>query len=107
MRHAGRNILDIDPYLEPFKGDLELRMERFSGKRRELLGEDGNLVEFANGYEYFGFHRTEETGLARCERIRRCTAGEREAGEMMAVYEYLHEKHIEKAGEIKAMLAMF
>ena len=40
-------------------------------------------------YARYGFHRTEETGLARCERIRRCTAGEREAGEMMAVSDTL------------------
>ena len=27
--------------------------------------------------------------------------------EMMAVYDYLHEKHIEEAGEVKAMQAMY
>ncbi|MBQ7936430.1 MAG: hypothetical protein IJ333_08845 [Clostridia bacterium] len=51
-------ILKIDPYLEPHKADLELRMEQYQIKRKELAGEQGSLTDFANGYEYFGFHRT-------------------------------------------------
>ena len=50
-------ILDIDPYLEPFEKDIALRRELFEKKRRELVGR-GKLTDFANGYEYFGFHRT-------------------------------------------------
>ncbi len=52
-------ILEIDPYLEPFEKDIELRMSLFKEKRASLLGELKNLSEFANGYKYFGFHRTE------------------------------------------------
>ncbi len=51
-------ILKIDPYLAPHKADLELRLEQYQTKRNELAGERGSLSEFANGYEYFGFHRT-------------------------------------------------
>lgn len=40
-------------------------------------------------YARYGFHRGEETGAAKYERIRRCTSGEREAGEMLAVYDTL------------------
>ncbi len=54
-------IIDIDPYLEPFENDLILRQEGFAKKKRELLEDssEASLVDFANGYEYFGFHRTE------------------------------------------------
>ncbi len=51
-------ILKIDPYLAPFEGDLNLRMDLYKGKKAELVGKDGSLVDFANGHKYFGFHRT-------------------------------------------------
>ncbi len=53
------NILRIDPYLEPYRGDIALRMERYRETRRGLVGEDGDLTGFANGHRYFGFHKTE------------------------------------------------
>ncbi|MEE1025555.1 MAG: alpha-amylase family glycosyl hydrolase, partial [Acutalibacteraceae bacterium] len=53
-------ILQIDPYLEPFKEDLELRVSLFEKKRKELLGKNENIVQFASGYEYFGIHTTDE-----------------------------------------------
>ena len=52
-------IFEHDPYLLPFEADIEQRMKNFENKKRELVGEGGSLSEFANGYEYFGFHRTE------------------------------------------------
>ena len=52
-------ILEIDPYLAPYEEDLKLRMDLYKHKRKELIGKAGNSVEFANGYQYFGFHRTE------------------------------------------------
>ncbi|MCZ8491201.1 alpha-amylase family glycosyl hydrolase [Lactococcus lactis] len=51
------NILDYDPYLEPFKEDLSLRLFEFARTKKRLLGTDGSLVDFANGYKYFGFHQ--------------------------------------------------
>ena len=53
------NILKIDPYLEPYKADLLQRMENYKNKRAELVGR-GSLVDFANGYEFFGIHRTKK-----------------------------------------------
>lgn len=53
-------ILDIDPYLAPFSDDIDLRMKLFGDKKKELLGNVQNLVDFANGYEYFGFHRLDD-----------------------------------------------
>ncbi len=51
-------ILEIDPYLKSFENDIDLRMDKYKRKRYELLGDKGNIVEFANGHNYFGFHRT-------------------------------------------------
>ena len=51
------NILNIDPYLAPYAGDIALRMEQYRETRRSLVGEDGSLTDFANGYQYFGLHK--------------------------------------------------
>ena len=51
------NILDYDPYLAPFKEDLSLRLFEFARTKKRLLGTDGSLVDFANGYKYFGFQQ--------------------------------------------------
>ena len=48
-------IVEIDPYLEPYAEDLRLRAELF----RQAKTACGDLVSFANGHLYFGFHRTE------------------------------------------------
>ncbi len=56
-------ITTIDPYLEPYAGEIELRMDRFRAKRAQLAGNEEMLLNFANGYLYFGIHRT-ETGWA-------------------------------------------
>ena len=53
-------IIRIDPYLEPFSGEIDLRMERFIGKRRQLVGDEGSLKDFANGHMYFGIQKTED-----------------------------------------------
>lgn len=51
-------ILEIDPYLTPFAGDIELRMNRYEEMKRRLLGGAyADLSAFANGHLYFGFNR--------------------------------------------------
>ena len=57
-KDAKLKILEIDPYLTPFEGDLNLRMQNFASKKQELVGKRGKLTTFANGHKYFGFHRT-------------------------------------------------
>ncbi len=58
-------ILEIDPYLEPYEEDLKLRMELYRKKRSELIGKRGNIVAFAEGYKYFGIHRTKNGWIYR------------------------------------------
>ncbi len=53
-------ILKIDPILEAYEDDINLRMDNYKRKKAELLGEGKSLVDFANGYQYFGFHRTKK-----------------------------------------------
>lgn len=50
-------IFEYDPYLKPFESDIVRRMENYAQKRNALVGEKGSLAEFANGHEYFGFHK--------------------------------------------------
>ena len=52
-------IFERDPALLPYERDIEQRMINYAQKKRELVGERGKLCDFANGYEYFGFHKTE------------------------------------------------
>ncbi|MBE6553429.1 MAG: 1,4-alpha-glucan-branching enzyme [Ruminococcaceae bacterium] len=51
-------IFDYDPALLPYEQDILQRMENYKQKKRELVGTRGRLCDFANGHEYFGFHRT-------------------------------------------------
>ncbi len=53
-------ILEYDPYLEPFAGDIQLRMDNYARKRYELVGQQGSLSDFANGHLFFGFHKTKD-----------------------------------------------
>jgi 1,4-alpha-glucan branching enzyme len=55
---AGFKIVKIDPYLEQYRHDLELRMNRYFEVKKTLLGENGCFKDFANGHKYFGFHRS-------------------------------------------------
>ncbi len=59
MAKAPLRIIDIDPYLAPFESDLNLRMQNYYRKKKELAGK-GSLLDFANGHRYFGFHRQNE-----------------------------------------------
>ncbi len=56
--NAPYQITEIDPWLSPFSGDIELRMDRFKEKRQQLAGDSDTLEHFANGFMFFGFHRT-------------------------------------------------
>lgn len=53
-------ILEIDPYLKPHKADIELRMTRYYKKLGELLESQKSLMDFANGFNFFGFHKTKD-----------------------------------------------
>ncbi len=56
---TSQKIMKIDPWLQNYASDIRLRMNRHAAVRRELLGERADLTSFANGYIYYGIHRTE------------------------------------------------
>lgn len=51
-------ILNYDPILKHFEGDINLRMDLYRKKHKELVKRGKTLADFANGHHYFGFHRT-------------------------------------------------
>ena len=56
MKHK---IFKFDKNLAEYEADFDLRMNRYKGKLAQLIPEGGSLSDFANGYAYFGFHKTE------------------------------------------------
>ena len=58
VEKALQNLQQIDPYLEPYLGEVRMHLERFRSYRRVLV-KNRSLVDFANGYLYFGFQRTD------------------------------------------------
>lgn len=55
----GYKIFERDPQLIPYEYDIKMRMDSYKSKKRELLGARGDLCEFADAHEYFGFHKTD------------------------------------------------
>ncbi|MCD8052085.1 MAG: alpha amylase C-terminal domain-containing protein [Clostridiales bacterium] len=53
-------ILELNPQLQPFEGDIQLRMDNYARKKAQLVGDGRTLNEFANAYLYFGFHHVED-----------------------------------------------
>jgi len=52
-------IFQYDKKLKEFSGDFDLRMDRYQKKYKELVPDGSTLADFANGHNYFGFHKTE------------------------------------------------
>ena len=59
QKQPNYKILSIDPWLKPYYKDIALRMDLCTRARQKLLGDKADLASFANGYIYYGFHRTE------------------------------------------------
>jgi 1,4-alpha-glucan branching enzyme len=55
----GYKILDYDYMLKNYEGDINLRMENLKHCKERLLAKGQSLSDFSNGYEYFGFHKTD------------------------------------------------
>ena len=52
-------ILELNPQLAPFAGDIDLRMFLYRATRDRILTEGQSLNDFANAYEFFGFHHVD------------------------------------------------
>ena len=49
-------IMELNPQLMPFAGDIDLRMFLYRATKQKLMPQGGKLNDFANASEYFGFH---------------------------------------------------
>ena len=56
-------VLELNPQLIPFAGDIEARMYLYNTTKARLLSEGQTLKEFANGYRYYGFHHVVLPGV--------------------------------------------
>ena len=52
-------ILELNPQLMPFQGDIDLRMHLYHHTKWRLLGDKMTLNEFANAHDYFGIHHVD------------------------------------------------
>ena len=52
-------LLELNPQLQDFAGDIDLRMFLYRATKGRILTGDQTLNEFANAHNYYGFHRTE------------------------------------------------
>ena len=53
-------ILEKMPELRPFEGDLNLRADLYRSKRKQILGKKRKLTNFANAYNWYGFHKLKD-----------------------------------------------
>ena len=58
-------VLELTPQLEPFKRDIELRMELYRNTKNRLLSGGGTLKDFANAHHYFGIHHLDGSWVYR------------------------------------------
>ncbi len=49
-------ILDLNPQLKDFAGDIDLRMSLYHAARQRILLPGQTLSDFANAHDYYGFH---------------------------------------------------
>jgi 1,4-alpha-glucan branching enzyme len=59
---VGYKILELDPWLSSFEGDINLRMDRLDRLKSRLIPRGGGITGFANGHLYYGFFRDGENG---------------------------------------------
>ncbi len=52
-------IMDLNPQLMPYAGDINLRMFLYRATKQKLMPEGGRLTDFANAPAYFGFHHVD------------------------------------------------
>ena len=50
-------IIEKDPALKHYEGDINMRMERYEEKKKQLLGSLKTIKDFANAHKYYGFHK--------------------------------------------------
>ena len=49
-------LLELNPQLQDYAGDIDLRMFLYRATKNRILGEGQTLNDFANAHNYYGFH---------------------------------------------------
>ena len=49
-------LLELNPQLQNYAGDIDLRMFLYRATKNRILAEDQTLNDFANAHQYYGFH---------------------------------------------------
>ena len=49
-------ILELNPQLQAYASDIDLRMSLYNSAKSRLLKEDQTLKDFANAHDFYGFH---------------------------------------------------
>ena len=52
-------ILELNPQLQNFAGDIDLRMRLYRDTKARILGQGQTLNDFANAHNYYGIHHLE------------------------------------------------
>ena len=52
-------LLELNPQLQPYAGDIDLRMFLYRSTKERILGKDQTLNDFANAHNYYGFHHVD------------------------------------------------
>ena len=58
-KNSELKMIRLDPLLKPYENRINRRMEQLAQTENRILGKYADLSSFANGYMYYGFHRTE------------------------------------------------
>ena len=58
-------ILDIDPWIKDYEGDISLRMNEYEKQKNRLISDGEKLSDFANAYHYYGFHKVKDGWIYR------------------------------------------
>ena len=52
-------LMELNPQLQPFAGDIDLRMFLYRATKNRILSEGQTLNDFANAHDYYGFHHVD------------------------------------------------
>ena len=57
MANPKLKLIEVDPWLEPSRKDIEERYKRYRDKIEQIRKDFGSIIKFADGYKYFGINR--------------------------------------------------
>ena len=58
-------ILELNPALNPFEKDLQLRVDNFHNTKSRILKSGESLKDFSNAHHYYGIHKTSDGWIYR------------------------------------------